>query len=68
MGNLRGFLGIRKKDIVPNARIREWRKGWTKELMMMVFSSSSTKIRGSMKGSVQVVAHWVARGRDRFIH
>ena len=36
MDNLRGLLGIRRMDTVPNARIRElygMMKGQTKELM-----------------------------------
>ena len=78
MDSLKGLLGIRRMNKVPNARIRElcevtkrvderidegviqlsaiWRE-WRKIRML----------RGFMKGSVQVIAQWVGRGRGGLI-
>ena len=80
MGNLRGLLGIRRMDRVPNARIREL-CGVTKEVGERIDEGVCSLVlqaiwrgwrmlgllRESMWENVMVVAQLVRRGRDGLI-
>ena len=76
MDNFRGLLDINRMVKILNARkgsCEERRRVWTKRLMK-VFSDGSPMwmwrewrmtglLRGSMQGSVLVVARWTGRGK-----
>ena len=74
MDNLRGFLGIRRMDRIPNAQIRELcgvRKGLAERIAEGVLRwfghVERDRIARRVCRSVQVVVQWVALGRDGLI-
>ena len=73
MDNLRGLLGIRRMNKVPNARIRQL-CGVTKDVDEKIDGSVIWRewritglLRGSMLEIVLVVTWWVSRGRGGLI-